>query len=284
MLAVIALMALIVLASGLRDVSFRAGQIMAEGEAQSVSIPVTRLFNDLVNIPLWKQLLAWAIVFLIVLIVSTILSPELRRRLILNFLRFTAIFCTIYFLAKNYGYLFKGLLLIGEQSAQHGTDPNASTAPAPVFTPPQVSPALTFLIGLGVALALVGLWWWLNRWWKRRLALLAMQRPLDDIANIARSSLDDLAAGRAWDDVILDSYFRMSRAVEKRRGLARPRAMTPSEFAARLEQAGLPGEAVRRLTRLFESVRYGARTSTPEEINEAVTCLSAILHDCGEAA
>ena len=84
--------------------------------------------------------------------------------------------------------------------------------------------------------------------------------------------------------MILDSYFRMSRAVQKWRGLARHQAMTPSEFAARLEQAGLPGEAVRGLTRLFESVRYGEHKSTPDEINEAVTCLSAILHHCGETA
>ena len=283
MLAVLALAALAILASGLREVSFRAGQIMADSEARSVSLPVTRLIEDLVNIPLWKQLLVWAVMFLIVLIVSTILSPELRRRLILNFLRFMAIFWVLYYLAKNYGYLFKGLDFIGEQSARHATDTGAAT-PAPVFTPPQISPALTFLIGLGVALALVGVWWWFNRWWKRRQAFLAMQRPLDDIANIARSSLDDLAAGRAWDDVILNSYFRMSRVVEKRRGLARQHAMTPSEFAARLELAGLPGEAVRRLTRLFEKVRYGAHQSTAEEINEAMTCLSAILHHCGEAA
>lgn len=277
-------MALAILASGLREVSFRAGQIMADSEAQSVSLPVTRLIGDLVDIPLWKQLVVWVVVFLIVLIVSTILSPELRRRLIMNFLRFMAIFWGLYFLATNYGYLFKGLALIGEQPAQHAADPGANAAPAPVFTPPQVSPALTFLISLGVALALAGLVWWFNRWWKRRQAFLAMQRPLDDIANIARSSLDDLAAGRAWDDVILDSYFRMSRAVGKRRGLARHHAMTPSEFAARLEQAGLPGESVRGLTSLFEKVRYGAHTSTPDEINEAVTCLSAILHYCGEAA
>ncbi len=284
LLAIVALAALAILASGLREVSFRAGQIMANGEARPVSLPVTRLIEDLVNIPLWKQLVMWAVMFLIVLIVSTILSPALRRRLILGFLRFMAILGVLYFLAKNYGYLFKGLMQIGDLPEQHAADPNAATASTPVFTPPQISPALTFLIGLGVALVLVGVWWWLNRWWKRRQAFLAMQRPLDDIADIARSSLDELAAGRAWDDVILDSYFRMSRAVQKWRGLARHHAMTPSEFAARLEQAGLPGEAVRGLTRLFESVRYGEHKSTPDEINEAVICLSAILHHCGEAA
>lgn len=76
----------------------------------------------------------------------------------------------------------------------------------------------------------------------------------------------------------------MSEAVSRKRGLLRSTAMTPSEFARRLERAGLPGEAVGRLTGLFEAVRYGGRTSSQREINEAVSCLTAILHYCGEAA
>jgi hypothetical protein len=59
--------------------------------------------------------------------------------------------------------------------------------------------------------------------------------------------------------------------------------MTPSEFAARLEQAGLPAEPVQRLTRLFEKVRYGGLRSTPTEAEEAVACLRDILHACGES-
>jgi hypothetical protein len=105
---------------------------------------------------------------------------------------------------------------------------------------------------------------------------------LDDLALIAQSSLDDLAAGYDWDDVIVNCYARMSEAVSRRRGLVRKEAMTPAEFARRLEQAGLPSDPVRRLTRLFESVRYGARKSNQKEINEAVSCLTAILHHCGE--
>ena len=74
----------------------------------------------------------------------------------------------------------------------------------------------------------------------------------------------------------------MSRAVEKRHGLTRDVAMTSSEFARRLEMAGLPSEAVHTLTRLFESVRYGARRSTADEIDQAVKCLTVILNFCGE--
>ena len=107
---------------------------------------------------------------------------------------------------------------------------------------------------------------------------------MDDLAAIARQSLDELALGAAWDDVVVESYVRMSHVVEKRRGLVRHEAMTPSEFATRLTSAGLPGDAVNTLTRLFESVRYGARRSGSAEINEAIGCLTAILRHCGEAA
>lgn len=58
--------------------------------------------------------------------------------------------------------------------------------------------------------------------------------------------------------------------------------MTPGEFALRLEQSGLPGDAVRRLTRLFERVRYGNQKAGLKDTNEAVACLTAILQYCGE--
>ena len=96
--------------------------------------------------------------------------------------------------------------------------------------------------------------------------------------------LRDLSSGGDWADAITNCYVRMSEVVSRTRGLYRQEAMTPAEFAFRLERAGLPGDPVRRLTRLFEAVRYGARKPARNEINEAVSCLNAILQYCGEAA
>ena len=103
------------------------------------------------------------------------------------------------------------------------------------------------------------------------------------IAGIARSSLRDISSGRDSTDVIINCYFRMSDVVADKRNLNRSAAMTPHEFAGRLEQAGLPGDAVRRLTRLFEKVRYGGHRTDSSAVNEAVACLTTILHYCGEA-
>jgi hypothetical protein len=74
----------------------------------------------------------------------------------------------------------------------------------------------------------------------------------------------------------------MSDVVADKRDMQRKASMTASEFAVRLEQAGLPGDAVRRLTRLFESVRYGGKRSDQKDINEAIACLNTILRYCGE--
>jgi hypothetical protein len=123
--------------------------------------------------------------------------------------------------------------------------------------------------------------WALYRAW-RRYQRFNRDKPLEEIARIARSSLDDLTSGRNSSDVIINCYLRMSDVVSDRRQLHREIAMTPHEFAVRLEQAGLPGDAVNRLTRLFEGVRYGDRKSGPKDTNEAVSCLKTILHYCGE--
>jgi hypothetical protein len=156
--------------------------------------------------------------------------------------------------------------------------------PIEPFSPPAVAPWAVYLITIIVILALLLLVWSLSHWWKRLNRQRSSSGSLDELAEIARSSLDDLAAGDDWNDVIVGCYARMSDAVSRKRGLLRKHAMTPAEFARHLEQAGLPGDPVRRLTRLFEAVRYGGQTSSQKEINEAVSCLTAILHYCGEAA
>ncbi len=153
--------------------------------------------------------------------------------------------------------------------------------PVPVFQPPQVSPVVSYLISFAVALLILAVIWVLYRGWKKYFSPDA-QKPLNEIAKIIRSSLDDLSYGGNSSDVIINCYLRMSDVVSNKQHLQRGIAMTPREFAARLEQAGLPGDAVTRLTRLFEAVRYGDRKSRPQDVNEAVSCLKTILHYCGE--
>ena len=50
-----------------------------------------------------------------------------------------------------------------------------------------------------------------------------------------------------------------------------------------LEEVGLPTEAVRRLTELFEQVRYGAKSLGQDEGAQALACLEAIVEFCRSA-
>jgi hypothetical protein len=280
-LSILSVITLLLLASGLHGVEFQAGHPLGHAETQTVQFSVDRVVSAINDVPFWKQVIFWLGLFLLVLLVSSILSPELRKRLIRSFLGFAIAFWAIFYLLRN------KLLTFPDFSMGGGPLSNAPTEEIPpltAFMPPQMSNWMNYLISQGVVLAFLALTWGLLRWWKRHGRLRFSSRPLEDLAVIAQTSLDDLAAGQDWDDVIVNCYARMSAAVSRKRGLVRKEAMTPAEFARRLEQAGLPGDPVRRLTRLFESVRYGAKQSSQNEINEAVSCLKAILHFCGELA
>lgn len=277
-----ALAALSALAVGLHDVSFRPGTVMGARDSATIRIAVARVVREIQDVVWWEQLMLWGLLFTIVLLIGALLSPEGRRRLIQGFARFAAIFWGIYILMKYRGDLLFNLAQ-GPQ-LKGPIDESVGAAPVPVFDPPQLSGLAMFSLSLVTALGLVLLFLAINRWWKRRRAAFGSQADKDEIAGIARQSLAELQAGREWDNVIVDCYARMSQALEVRRGLFRQQAMTPTEFSLRLERAGLPAEAVRGLTGLFEGVRYGARRATQAEVERAVACLNAILRWCGEAA
>lgn len=278
LLAALALGALTVLAISMNQIPFREGQRFGQEETPQVRLTPDDVPQIWPDVPVWKQMIAWVLASLMVVLISLLLSPEMRKRVLIILIRVAFTFWAIYFLLKNYGDQLFGLNPQAMGDAQQGEGP---VAPMPVFIPPEVSPAVSYVISFAIAFLWLALFWGLYRGWKKYL-FLNTKKPLDEIAKIARSSLDDLTSGRNSSDVIINCYLRMSDVVSDKRQLHRAAAMTPHEFALRLEQAGLPGDAVKRLTRLFEIVRYGDRKSGPKDINEAVSCLKTILHYCGE--
>src|SRR5215216_1232828 len=271
LLATLALGALTVLALSLDEVPFNEGQRYGQSEAAAPPpVSAQDVTDAWVNIPFWKQLVVWGLVSLMVLLVGLLLSPELRKRLFKLLFRMAVTVAGMYYLFKFYGDRIFNLQQLGHAAAQPGDA--ANTQPVPTFQPPQISPMFSYLVSFGFALLWIAVMWGLYQGWKKYVALNT-KKPLDEIAHIARSSLNDLRSGRESSDVIINCYLRMSDVVADKRHLQREVAMTPQEFALRLERAGLPGEAVRRLTRLFEMVRYGDRKSAPKDVNEAVSCL-----------
>jgi hypothetical protein len=279
-LAAFAVLMLVVLAMGLGNIHFQPGRPLARGESTTIQVSVEKIAAQIADIPLWKQLIFWSLVFILIVIVASFFSPELRKRIILYFLRFALFVLALFYLLNNFRNLFAGLDLVGSVGSNANTPPGAESAPE-VFNPPQVPNSLLYLVSLGVVLVLAAILFLTGRWWLRRQRMNRDSQPLENLAEIARSSLADISSGQDWENTIIKAYARMSEVVSYRHGLQRRMDLTASEFASRLETAGLPAEAVRRLTRLFEAARYGTGQANHEETAEAVACLTVVLQACG---
>ena len=156
---------------------------------------------------------------------------------------------------------------------EQGT-PQPTRLPPPDPGAPRVTPALVWLVSLGLAgLVLVA----------GAILVLALRfsrsrtpSQLELIADSAVTALQDLERGEDVRGAIMRCYLAMLSAASER-GVDRPGYLTPAEFVQRLVQVGLPPEAVERLTRLFEAVRYSAQPPTPGMEAEAVDCLQLVV-------
>ncbi len=282
-LAILALGALTVLSVSLKNISFEDAQPIGREEADADSGPPQALYEASSESGGQSQIILYVVLAVLAVLIGFLLSPEMRKKILRIIFRIAFTAWGFYFLLNRYPEMFSFMFALlknwGDIATQPGEDALAEIAP-PVFTPPQETPLLSYLVSVLVILAALYLGWRLYRTWKELNP--GGEKSLVDIARVARASLRDLSDGRELTDVILNCYFRMSDVVSDKKKLRRDSAMTPAEFARRLEQSGLPGDAVYRLTRLFESVRYGERKAGPKETNEAVACLTTILQYCGE--
>ncbi len=280
LLSLVAIGVLFILVSGVRELNFQPGVpiVLDESERQSAESSL----NTMPRITLGKQVIFWISIAGVVVLISFLVVPELRKRL-LRILLNTGL--TLFILS----YLYENRLLSlpgfgdGLESNAGQLNPGADGTLTPqIFIAPDKSSALSFFISFGLVFTFLLSAWFLFRWWTRIRAVVPVSDSLTDFAAIARRSLKDISSGREWQGVIQECYGRMSDAVSKKRDIHRDEAMTTGEFAIKMEQAGLPSRSVYRLTRLFEAVRYGAHKTVRSDIDEAVACLTDILHACGE--
>jgi uncharacterized protein DUF4129 len=269
---------IVLLAASLHDVTFEPAQRFATAPSSPTQfrLPPLEIPSDT---PVWKILLLWLAFVVNMVLFFLLLPPEVRKRILRQMISF-ALGTLMLLLALRY----RAIRLPGTQEERMGMAGNATPGivdalPVPTFQAPRVTPWLAFAVGLVILWALLFAGWILYRWWRRSRSDGSV--ALAAIAGIARNSLDELAAGRQWGDVIIEAYARMTDVVSRQRGLHRMPATTPREFADRLTGAGLPAGSVDGLTRLFESVRYGGHSSTHEDVREAQHCLESILHACG---
>ena len=280
MLSVLALGALLGLAMGMRDMSFREAQAFGRNDIPSNRANPAELIQTMLAVPLQTQVIFWVMVAAMLVLVAVLLSPEGRKRLLRALFRAVVTYWLLYFVFTRYPQVLARISRIFASSTVGPLD-TSNGLPPPTFTPPPVASWTTYVASFGIVLLAAFLAWRAFAVWQR-LHTTASDQPLHRLTQIARTSLHDLSSGRDSTDVILNCYFRMSDVVAEKQNINRATSMTPHEFARRLEQAGLPGNAVKQLTGLFESVRYGGGRSSPVMVREAVACLSTILQYCGE--
>jgi len=274
----ISLLAVVYLTAALASFQFRPTESLP-GNAPS-SQQQSTLGLQAADLPL-DELIGAAVLLLVVLaVVVVLLDRKQRPKFLKVLLRLVLLGAAVYLLASHFGPRD----LVTEMKSTEVAPPPVSLSDtgaqvqAAPFLPPALPDWAIYLIGLGLLLALGGAAW-LVFWLRGRRK---PEQSFEALAAIANAGLQALQGGADWENTIVQCYQRMSAVVNARRRLARQPAVTPREFAGELQRAGLPGEAVRRLTTLFECVRYGEKSTSRGEIDEAVACLTAILQACQE--
>jgi hypothetical protein len=209
-----------------------------------------------------------------VAIIYFIVSPEFRKRVLRDFLPMLLLFLMFYLLMRSP----PDFLRRAEEGQPLGSLAEGfPEAPALEFvaTPPRwLVVVANLVLALLVAALVVGAVWLLWRLQRQRVS------PLDRLAQEAQEAIEAIQAGADLKNTVMRCYYQMSQVLREQRGIRRQRATTPREFERQLEQLGLPGEQVRQLTRLFEKVRYGAKTVDEDEARQAIACLTVIVEFC----
>jgi len=280
-LCIIVVAAAILLVPSLGGLRFEPARSFASpwNPARPIVLPSLNIAEDT---PLWNILLFWLALVVNLALFFLLLPPELRKRILRQLIGF-AVGVLAFVLALRYRLVqWPETILEAPAGGPSGITAPASADEVQAFQPPQMPPWMTFAIALVLLWLILLAAYFLYRFWQR----YRMRRvsTLGAIADIARTSLADLAAGRHWGDVVVEAYARMNDALQVTRGLQRESSSTPREFAARLARTGLPAGSVEELTRLFESVRYGGHASDEGAGRRAAACLESILSACGVTA
>lgn len=112
-----------------------------------------------------------------------------------------------------------------------------------------------------------------------RLPSLRRGRPDEEgetLGETARQAADRAARGEDVVETVVRCYRDMLDAYRRTRYAGRYTTLTPRELVGRLLEAGVPEDAARGLTDLFERARYGTVTLTSEEEARAIGHLRVI--------
>lgn len=268
---------LLLLAASIPGLTFQAGEpfsVLKDAPFSGISTDLN--LANIIEI-LFRVVLALSLLLIPVYIIVAIVSPDARKRLLRALLLNALIFAAFYFFRDQ-------IAQVTEKALENVN----VIMPAPDTTLATVEPTVEFnaappdwmvwvgsiLLGLGIAAVAVFMFYLFYRWRK------SQQRPPDALEEEARQALTEIQAGGDVRNAIIRCYQRMAQVLKEERAIERQYNMTPQEFINILLERGLPENSVRRLTGLFEDVRYGDMPAGEKEEVLAIACLSEIAEYC----
>jgi hypothetical protein len=190
-------------------------------------------------------------------------------------------FCCLAFVViylKTHGHSFRGLNLAGLTSAKK------KLPKRPGGTAAAVEPHFEYMV-LWIALAVIAIGGaWLYFVWRTRKKRTAVPLELEptvaeDFAASIGDAIDDLESEPDARRAVIAAYARME-SVLARHGLQRRPSETPVEYLRRI-LLGLTtrGDAVSRLTSLFEQAKFSRHTIDEAMKQDAIAALREIRDD-----
>lgn len=273
----LAIVAMLLLSVSLPGLEFQPGQPFSLGNAPPPPEAASGLeMPGNFFLILIRGLLALALLLVPVYVIFHLLTPEGRRKLLGDL----AVLLMFFAAAEILSRLHRNAPGSQQQPSGEQGGLNLPT-PGPVATfTAQSTPALEIVVIVAIAFVIavvIGIFYWLYR---RRQDHYLEPTSLEQLANEAQNAVDALMAGENIKNIVIRSYFQMSRVLLQERDIKREQAMTPHEFEQTLVEKGLPYEPVHQLTHLFEEVRYGTKQPGKLEELRAIDCLSTIVAFC----
>jgi len=265
----------IILSAGLPQLRLQPGQAFSlgliTGEKAFPSPDTIETKNDL-----WvRGLVGLAVVALIIYVITSLTTPQGRRRLLVNLIQAALLWLVL--------IIIKGVSHPPVEPSPDEVLPNPLAPPGAGTLPPIATfipdspawfdPLVFVVIAVIIAAIVAGVIWYIYRRKQPKNAL-------ELIAEQAQSAVTALKAGADFKNTIIRCYARMCQILSEERGIHRHSDMTTSEFKMMLEEKGFPSSPIEKLTHLFEDIRYGNVQFGATEEQTALDCLTAVVIHC----
>ncbi len=280
-MALAAALILLLVSSSLSQLELTPGEPLPMGNMASTLEGTFMPKSGEIILQLIRLFFLLAIISIPILVVLLIVSPKARRQ----FLREMVRVIPMILLVILFGRIAR---LVRAPENEEVPAPQAGDGLSPDFVPggelvmPELSNQWTVVAIVAIAVTItviIGLIVWFT--------LRNSKRTPDVRERILAQTgraLRQIEMGGEVRDVIQRCYREMNTALREQRGVQRRANLTTQEFQEHLVGLGFPARAVRTLTHLFEEVRYGSKTGTPEMVDEAVACLTELMESMREGA